>query len=176
MKREGTVWGVILILVGLGLLAARFFPAWFDGLTWPWFIIGLGALFLLVGLLTREGGFLIPAAIVAGVGGILLWQTRTGDWDSWAYMWTLIPGFIGFGMLIGGLIDPKMAPARSGAFILMLISLIGFGLFGGLGMDLELLRYWPVLLIGLGVWFVIKALVRRQPTDQRAKDGVFKNG
>lgn len=176
MKRAGTIWGIILILVGVGLLALQRYPDWFSGFTWPWIVIGLGGIFLIVGLLSREGGFMVPAAMLLGIGGILLYQVQTGDWASWAYMWMLIPGFVGLGILLGGLFDANLARARGGALIVLIISLIAFGIFGGLGLDLGLLRYWPLLLIGLGVWFVFKAVMGPRQNEKEVGDQGYKNG
>ena len=38
-------------------------------------------------------------------------------------------------------------------------SLVAFGIFGGMfGLDIELLRFWPVLLIAVGVFFLYRSL------------------
>lgn len=61
-----------------------------------------------IGLLTGEPDMAIPACIVGGIGGILYFQAiGVLTWQSWAYMWTLIPGFVGLGLLIAGLLNWK---------------------------------------------------------------------
>ncbi len=159
MKRDNIVWGIILIVIGGVFLAGRLFPDLFSGFTWPWILLALGGVFGLAGLVSRTGGLLVPAAILLGLGGIFLYQERTGDWDSWAYVWALIPGFAGLGMLAGGLIDREMVPARPAALVMMIASAVLFVVFGGfLGLDPAILRFWPVLLILLGLWVLARAL------------------
>jgi hypothetical protein len=159
MKRESLVWGIILILLGAAFLVNQLFPDVFGGFRWPWILLALGAIFTIASLVGRVGGMMIPGIILLGLGGIFLYQDATGDWASWAYVWTLIPGLAGLGMLIGGLYDRELAQARPIALIMVLASLIFFALFGGFfGLDPSLLRYWPVLLILLGLYVLYKAL------------------
>ena len=159
MKRENLVWGIILILVGGAFLLNQFFPALFGGFSWPWILVGLGVIFTLASLIGRVGGLMIPGIILLGLGGIFLYQVRTDDWDSWAYIWALIPVFAGLGMVLGGLYDAEMRPARPAGLIMIVAGLVGYAVFGGaFGLDPSILRFWPVLLILFGVWVLIKAL------------------
>ena len=160
MKRDSFVWGIILIALGVGFLVWQWRPEVFAGwFSWPWIVIGGGAVFAVASLLSRTGGMMIPALFGLGVGGILLYQTRTGDWESWSYLWTLMPGLAGLGILIGGLYDREMRAARPAGFILLLVSLGLFAVFGGFfGLDPDILRFWPVLLILLGVAILFRAL------------------
>lgn len=159
MKRENLVGGLILILLGLVFLVYQLFPDLFGGFSWPWILAGIGAILAISSLVGRIGGLMIPATILLGLAGIFIYQERTGDWDSWAYIWALIPGFVGLGMFIGGLYDRELGQARGGSLVLMFISLILFAVFGGFfGLEVSILRYWPVLLILFGVYVLIKAL------------------
>lgn len=159
MKRQNLVWGIILILLGGAFLVYQLFPDLLGGFRWPWILLALGVVFAIASLVGRVGGLMIPGAILLGLGGIFLYQDTTGDWDSWAYIWALIPGFVGLGMLIGGLYDRELAGARPAALIMMLVSLILFAVFGGfLGLQPDILRFWPVLLILLGLFVLLKAV------------------
>ena len=40
---------------------------------------------------------------------MLYWQNQTGNWESWAYAWALIPGFVGVGTIVMGLWEGKWA-------------------------------------------------------------------
>src|SRR6266511_1355659 len=71
---------------------------------WPMWTIGAGLLVLLIGLFTGAPGMAIPASIIAGIGGILYYQNATGNYASWSYMWALIPGFVGVGTILAGLV------------------------------------------------------------------------
>lgn len=168
MKRQNVAWGAILILLGLAFLAFQLFPDLFAWASWTWLVVGVGLVFAVASLLTRTGGLMIPGAIVTGVGAILTWQNATGNWDTWSYIWTLIPGFVGLGMLIGSLYDPELRGARGAGFILLLISGILFAVFGGFfGLSPAVMQYWPVLLILIGLIIFIRALTR--PREKSGK-------
>ena len=108
-NRTQLVLGILLILVAAWLIAARINPTLARYLSlppfaWPMWVVLAGALLLLIGLLSGAPAMAIPACIVAGIGGILYYQNATGNWESWAYMWTLIPGFVGLGSILAGVL------------------------------------------------------------------------
>jgi len=163
MKRENVVWGVILILVGIGFLLYQLRPELFAGISWPWILLALGGIFLIAALLARVGGLMIPAVFLLGLGGIFTYQVNTGDWGSWAYIWTLMPGFAGLGMLLGGLFDRELAQARGVAVFLLGLSVVLFAVFGGFfGLEPSILRYWPVVLILIGAYVFLRAMRPRE--------------
>lgn len=158
-RRRGIVGGIILILLGLLFLASELFPQTFNFWEWPFIIIGLGGVFLLWAILAGTGGLAVPGAILAGLGSIFYYQTVTGDWESWTYIWALIPGFVGLGVIISGIIDGNFKEAFSGGLVLLAISGILFFAFGSaFGLEHDLVRYWPVLLIVLGVIALLRVL------------------
>ena len=94
------VGGGLVILLGVLLLLDRLFPDTLHLFSWPLIILAVGAVFFASGLGSRAAGLVVPGTIIAGIGGILFWQNATGRWFSWAYVWTLIPGFVGLGLLV----------------------------------------------------------------------------
>jgi hypothetical protein len=160
-RRSGLAGGLILVLLGVWFLAVQLVPglrAWFS---WPWIIIGIGVLMLLIGLLAGVPDMAVPACIVGGIGGILCWQNTTDNWESWGYAWALIPGFVGVGIVLSGLFGGKARQSLRDGGNLILISLILFIVFGALLGGPNLLGdYWPVLLILLGLWILIRPLFR----------------
>lgn len=160
-RRGNLVIGILLLLVGGWFLAQQFFPQ-LNGLVqvdieWPLFVVGVGLFFLLMSVLLRAPGLAVPAAIVGGVGGIFYYQTQTGDWQSWSYAWTLIPGFVGVGILLSYLLQGQLVAAVRESVGLMLFSLLMFGVFSGfLGGPAVFARLWPLFLIGAGVWMLLK--------------------
>jgi hypothetical protein len=166
-KRTNLIGGILLILVGAWFLAMQFFPQlgeWINiELSWPWIIIGVGIFLLVLGLLVGEPGLAVPAVIVGGIGGLLYYQNTTGDWDSWAYAWTLIPGFVGLGILLAGLLGGTLRKDLSGGLTLIVISAVLFVIFASfLGGMTVLGDYWPVLFILLGVWILLTAIFRKR--------------
>ena len=164
MKRKNSVvGGVILILLGLVLLAREIAPQYFQFFEWPFIVIGLGLIFLLWAILSGTGGLAVPGSILAGIGGILYYQNLTGDWGSWAYIWALIPGFVGIGIIISGIIEGNYKDSFSSGLILLLISGMLFFVFvQAFGLEPEIIQYWPALLILLGLIVLIRALLPRK--------------
>lgn len=153
-RKSTLTWGVILILVGLIVLVFQFYPDLWSVLgegTWPLIVVAAGIGLAIIGLLTGVPGMAVPACIVTGIGGLLYWQNATGNWGSWAYAWALIPGFAGVGVMLTGLLEGKGSTVRDGAWT-TLVSLVMFAIFASfLGGPRWLGRYWPVLLIVLGI-------------------------
>jgi len=153
--------GAVLIIVGAWLLIVQFIPALRGWFSWPTIIIAVGLLLFLLGLFLGEYEMAIPGCIVGGIGGILFWQNTTGNWESWSYIWALIPGFAGTGTLIAGLLGRDGGQVRGGLWT-MLVSAVLFVVFGSLLGAIGVLgQYWPVLLIVLGLFALIQGLTRR---------------
>jgi hypothetical protein len=165
-QRSNLAVGLILILVGAWFLAVQVFPnlrVWSNlTFSWPLIVIGAGVLLLIVGLLAGETGMAVPACIVGGIGGLLYYQNLTGNWESWAYAWTLIPGFVGVGVIISGLLGSRPKRAFGDGLNLIIISLVLFLIFAAfLGGPNLLGPFWPVLIILLGLWLIVRPLFRR---------------
>ena len=164
-RRSSLAAGLVLILLGAWFLAVQFVPglrAWMNiEYSWALIIVGVGVLLLVIGLLTGVAGLAVPACIVGGVGGLLHWQNATGNWESWAYAWALIPGFVGAGIVLSGLLGGEVRQSVRAGGRLILISLVLFAVFGSFFGALGLVgRYWPVLLIALGLLILIQSLFR----------------
>lgn len=160
MKRKNSIaLGIILILFGAFMLVREIYPQLLPNWEWPFMIIGLGVVFLLWAIFSGTGGLAVPGSILAGIGGIFYYQNLTGDWESWSFIWALIPAFVGVGIIIGGIIDRNYKEAFSGGLTLLLISGILLFAFGSaFGLQPEVTKYWPVLLIVLGLIALARAL------------------
>jgi len=166
-KRKSIASGLILILIGVLFISLQVFPGireqftW--DFTWPTIIIMVALGLLVLGALTGTADLLIPASIVGGIGGILYFQNAgVITWQSWAFLWTLIPGFVGIGVLLVGLIKWKKSEILDGLKT-MLTSAIMFLVFGSFLGDIfgyvPFKEYLPYLLIALGVFMFIRALL-----------------
>jgi hypothetical protein len=165
--------GLSLLLVGLLLLfsgqiaefvgdigISRRIWAW-----WPILIVALSLFFVVPALFTRRSrrlraGMVIPGAMLAGVGGALLYTSLLDRWAAWAYLWSVIPFSFGIGMYFAGWIAD--APA---------FKWIGFGIalggavayvvfattFGGEAFRLV----GAVAIIGLGLALTVGGLAER---------------
>ena len=167
-RRTNIASGLVLVLIGAALLSSKIIPGlgnWFEfAFTWPMIIVLAALGLLVIGLMTAEPDMVVPACIVGGIGGILYFQNAgIVTWQSWAYLWTLIPGFVGIGTLLAGLIKWKKKQISEGLESI-LVSAVLFTIFGsllgGVVGFFPLKHYLPYLLILLGIFLFIRALVR----------------
>ncbi len=164
-KRLNLVGGLALILLGIWFLAVQFRPElglWINiEWSWPLFVVAAGVFLFVLGLLTGEPDMAVPASVVGGIGILLYWQNATGNWGSWVYAWTLIPGLAGIGTILSGLLGGGFRKALRDGGGLVVISLILFMIFASLLGGPNLLGdYWPVLLIALGLWMLVRLFLR----------------
>jgi hypothetical protein len=170
-KRDGLVGGLILIGIGVIALLSQFV----DFISWEsfgvYFLLLLGGVFLLWGIVSREVGPFIPGGILSGLGlgtvmlvnnwvpagvddggvflvvfglGWFLIVLLTAVFTNQTQWWALIPGGI--------------------------IGFVGLAiLFGGVFMKtLTAVSFlWPVVLIIVGVYVLWKA---RQPTEKTLEE------
>ncbi|MCZ2127388.1 MAG: hypothetical protein LC099_06390 [Anaerolineales bacterium] len=167
--------GVVLILIGGGFLLNQTMPAFRDFfapyIKFPGSLFLVGAAIFIFGLVVGTPSFAIPAAIVAGIGGILYYQQATNRYDTWSYMWTLIPGFIGLGIAVQGLLGESAAYNLKRGLNLMVVSAVLFLVFAAIFGGLNLLgEFAPaIVLILLGVW-VLGSGIYRSYSKRRAQE------
>ncbi len=170
-NRSNLFLGVLLIAIGAWLVATRQVPSlreFTDNMTGAMWTIAAGVLILVIGLLTGAPGMAVPASIVAGVGGILYYQDRVGDYASWSYMWTLIPGFVGVGTILAGLLGENTSRNLSSGLRTIAFSAVLFLVFGTFFGDLDFLGEYGVaiLLILLGVFILARGFMRRGGSNE----------
>jgi hypothetical protein len=97
------------------------------------------------------------------VGLILLFQSITNHWESWAYAWSLIfPVGVGLGMYIYGMRAEDeetrqrgKGMLRTGAIIFVLLGVFFETIFAA-GGPLFGRIFWPVAIILLGVYLILR--------------------
>ena len=165
-NRSNLALGIILLAVGGWLLVSRQVPEiqeWLsDHSTGSIYTIGAGILILLIGLITNAPGMAVPASIVAGIGGILYYQEVNSAYASWSYMWTLIPGFVGVGSILTGILGENSRRNFKSGFRLLVISAVMFVIFGSFLGGLELFSEFvlPIILIALGLYVLARGFMR----------------
>jgi len=165
-NRSNLFLGLLLIVVGGWLIATNqipFLKNWMDNnFTWPMYTIGAGLLILFIGLLTNSPGMAVPASIVAGVGGILYYQNATENFSSWSYMWTLIPGFVGVGTILAGLLGENTRMNLGHGLRLRVTSAVLFLIFATFFGGLSILGEYglAIVLILLGVYILARGFMR----------------
>jgi len=164
-NRTTLVLGILLVLVGIYFVLVNAVPGFADliniSFSWPVIVMLVGAGLLLLGLLVGAPEMAVPAFIVGGIGGILYYQNMSGNWGSWAYLWTLIPGFSGLGILAAWLFGARAKHSVRSGLDAIGSSLVLFIIFGAIfGAFKDLGPYWPVLLIVAGLVIGTRALIR----------------
>ena len=153
------VGGILLVAFGLLSLASQVFRGFNWGLIWPFFVIGVGALFFIAMFASgkQKAGLAIPGTIISGIGLVLLIQNLTHHWESMSYLWTLIILFVGIGIYIMGAYSNDLGQKQSGARVIKigLILFIIFGAFFEMAFSSFGNLVFPVLLILLGVYLVL---------------------
>jgi cytochrome bd-type quinol oxidase subunit 2 len=185
MNRQGRtqlVLGLLLILLGAWFLADRNLPAFHQlaakYMEWPVSLVSIGAGIFLLGLILGAPGMSVPAAIVAGIGGIFYYFENIGHWGDW-YMWLLVPGFVGVGSILAGLLGEHTSHNMRRGLNLVVISAILFLVFSSFlgGWD-KLGNYGPaILIILLGLWLLGRGIfktwqdnrVYRKPVERRVE-------
>ena len=163
-RRSGIVSGILLIVLGLFFFALQTVPVLgrFVKLSWPVLLVGAGVGLFVLALIIRVPGLAVPAAIITGVGGLLYYQNATGNWASWAYAWTLMPAFVGVGLMLSGILSGKSRSGIRSGLTLLIISAVLFTIFSYfLGGSTLMLQYWPISLILIGLAVIIRAIMRR---------------
>lgn len=159
-SRDNIVGGVILIAVGILALVGQFVNLGDWGI---YFVAGLGGLFLLLGILRRDIGWLIPGGILGGLGtGIVLvagpWQTAlTEDQQGGVFLLAFAAGWLLITALSAVFTRETAWWALIPAGILALIG--ATVLFGGAFETV--LRWlgqgWPVVLILIGLYVMVRS-------------------
>jgi len=170
------VIGLLLIAVGAVALVVRelvgvnFFAS-IGPWGWPFFVIVPGVVLLGLALVPappRGVGFAIAGAIVTTVGGILLYQSQTEHWNSWAYAWALIPASAGVAMVLYGLLTGTRGLLASGLWLAGIAAVMFAagawffeGLFAGDDRSIDLGNWWPVGVMVIGALVVVRAVMPR---------------
>jgi hypothetical protein len=163
-RNVSLIVGAVLIALGVLFLVVQIPGVRIGVYMWPFFVIVPGLAFF-VGMVLGgrgAGGLAVPGSIVTTVGLILLYQNTTNHWESWAYAWGLIPMAVGVGLMINGSWSFRPALVTQGRRL----AIIGLALFLAFGAFFEVLIFggfigyaqwiWPVLLIALGLFLLLR--------------------
>jgi hypothetical protein len=165
--------GIVLLVVGVVVLASEPLGDFIGSLGigedvlawWPVLIVGLSLFFLVPALVGRQrrglrAGMVLPGALLAGIGGALLYTSLTDRWGAWSYLWAVVPFSFGLGMYAAGWIAdaPAFKWIGSGIAVGGVIAYLVFATaFGG-----EAFRLIAAIgIIGLGVVLLAGGLADR---------------
>jgi hypothetical protein len=163
----GVVAGFIAYVLELSSIDIA---SWLGGSGWTLFIIVPGVLLIAAAVVLREGQALattIAGAVVTTVGLLLLYQDQTSHYESWAYLWTLIPMAVGLALAVHGLRVGAEALVSKGIRLVA-----GFGavllvaawyfetIFRTNKSPFDLGENWPIALIVVGGLLLVGGLLR----------------
>ena len=153
-QHDHVVGGIILVGIGVIALISQFVDlSRLDQFILP----GLGAAFLLWGIVQRKAGPLIPGGILMGIGlGSLVVANNTSDEAGGLFLIIFASGW----MLIALLSAIFTAETQWWALIPAgIIGFIGMAVsVGGVAMTMlaTLGKLWPLILIGVGIYVLIR--------------------
>ena len=157
-KRNDLAGGIVLIGLGLFFLVGRLVNLDNWALL---FLPALGAIFMIWGILAREGGLMIPGGIISGIGwGSYFIASSTLDTsldDGGLFMVIFGLGFMSitlfslifahethwWALIPGGIISGIGAAIMFGGVFLQALEALG--------------TYWPVILILVGIYVIFQA-------------------
>src|SRR5260370_11723999 len=103
-NQAATIGGVVLVGLGVLFLVQQAFGFDIGHYGWPLFVILPGLAFLGAFALgpRSASGLAVPGCVVTTVGLILAVQNTFNLWETWAYVWALIPASVGLGLRLMG--------------------------------------------------------------------------
>ena len=163
------VFGIMLIIIGCLALVDQIFNIRFGRYVWPFFIIIPGVLIFLSASNAEYGPgepFAMLGAMVTMIGLILLFQSTTGLWASWAYAWALVaPTSVGLGQLFYGAQNKQDGMRKSGmtlvniGLIMFFVGVVFFELIINLSGFGRNPFVWAGVFIGAGVLVLLRGFL-----------------
>ena len=165
-----TVGGVLLVALGLLFLVQQAFGIDVGHYGWPLFVIVPGLAFLAAFALAPRSaaGLAIPGCVISTTGLILAVQSTFNLYETWAYVWALVPASVGLGIRLMGERTGNPRQVLVGTRMLegFLLAFVVFAVFFELILDLSHLgggalraTIGPAILILVGIYL----LMRRRP-------------
>ena len=170
INRNNLIIGAILITFGLMTIGGQLLNVRIGRFLWPFFIIAPGTLLLSFAFskkVVNGEPLAILGSMTTTLGLMLLYQSVTGHWASWAYSWALLaPTSIGAGLWLYGSRKDRPEMVSSGKTVVtvgLIIFLVGAVFFEML-LNISQLGgiLTPLLLIGLGGFLLFKNVFSKE--------------
>jgi len=147
--QQSRLQGIILIILGVLFLALNLSDVRLREI-WPLIFLGLGLYFVVLYISDRKNyGILMPASIFIVMGGLFLYCTIEG----WHVMGMLWPFFLigpGLGFFLMYFFGPREQGLLIPGYILTGLGILFLIIFA------EGMYLWPVLLIALGIFMLLR--------------------
>lgn len=167
--RGALIAGTVVIVIGLIFLLAQFIPD-----VGRWVVLLIGLIFLGGFVVRRDYGLLVAGCIISGVGaGVVLEGILDDQWSGSVMLFSIAAGFVAIWVISALLrqgggewargVDRGVGRALWWPLIPGgILALIGVVVLAEEGFDSDVLRWWPLLLIGAGVIILASALSGRR--------------
>jgi hypothetical protein len=153
VERRRVLPGIILIVLGVVFLLAE------QGRVGTQSVVtAIGVAFLVAFFYTRNYAFLVPGGILTGLGFGIIYQSQADR--GWAVLLGLGLGFVSIyvlDVLTGGRRGGQWWPLIPGGILAFFGLAEASGIMGTIG------RWWPVLLIAIGIYLLFR---RRADEDE----------
>lgn len=166
VTRGSAVGGALLIVLGIVFLVGQFFDIHLGQYAWPFMVMVPGIMLFLGATAVEEEAakaLAILGGIVTMIGVILLVQTITDLWASWAYAWALVaPTGPGLGLWLLGTMKERPELVKSGkdltriGLVLFVVAAVFFELVLGVSGFGQIRYGLPLLLIVLGLFLLLR--------------------
>jgi hypothetical protein len=153
-QRPSFFIGLSLIVLGMIFMVTYFLPH-----AWPVLLIGIGLFFLIVAARWRVSWPVITGLVVATLGFILFYQTISGNWKSWFFLWPLIFAALGVGFIAQYALDRVLHDMAGGRYLRMSWAWLALGVLATVVLwVLQAQLNWPSVIWGIGALFLLVAL------------------
>lgn len=169
INRNNLIVGALLIAFGLMFIGGQLLNIRIGRFIWPFFIIAPGAMLLSFSFSKKVANgepLAILGSMTTTLGLMLLYQSVTGHWASWAYAWALLaPTSVGAGLWLYGSRKDRPDMVSSGktvvtvGLIIFLVGAVFFEMLIGISQLGGILI--PVILIGLGGFLLFKNIIKK---------------
>jgi len=161
MKTSDIIIGIGLIILGLVFLFENFGYIEFDFEdVWPVFVL-LGGVAFWTGFIKdrKNYGLVMPGTILI-IYSLMFWYCTV---EGWHYMSTIWPGFLigpGLGFFLMYFLGEKEKGLLVPATILTAVGILFLFRYSGI------LRYWPALLIVIGIILILKSQFKSKGSEK----------
>jgi hypothetical protein len=156
--------GVPVLTTGLLLFAASLTGNWgLWGAFWPLEVIGVAVGFVMAAIFLRVVWLMIPASIVGLIGLVLQFCALTGQWASWAVLWTVVPFSVGLPLLLIGIFQ-KIDGLKLAGLIITGFAGLAFAAMSAIIVTSSWLTkiVGPAIILALGLFMIFSALFKKK--------------
>jgi uncharacterized membrane protein HdeD (DUF308 family) len=154
------VIGLILIAIGVLLFLHQWHRIHFD---WTTILMLIGALLFVAGVFQRDRGAVLPGTFLFLLGLVFYLDKYEFMLFAWWERWPVVLLCLGIAFLVHFIFNPSRKGALIPGIILIIIGLLFlYAPFCWYDLFNWTAKLWPILLILLGIYLIVKSLKRNR--------------